>query len=71
MNGRSLVTMEVLCRADPDLRGVWVLNHPDLPSESLGRRRIGHRQQIVHTGPRQFIAYRANTGKLQRRTSRH
>jgi hypothetical protein len=28
---RGLVTKEALCRADPDLWGVWVGDHPDLP----------------------------------------
>jgi hypothetical protein len=29
--GRGLVTMEVICRANLDLRGAWVGNHPGLP----------------------------------------
>jgi hypothetical protein len=31
MSGRGLVTMEVLCRADPDQWGAWVGDHPGLP----------------------------------------
>jgi hypothetical protein len=28
---RGFVTKEALCRADPDLWGAWVANHPGLP----------------------------------------
>ena len=30
---RGFVTKEALCRADPDLWGAWVDNHPGLPGE--------------------------------------
>src|SRR5271157_1867871 len=31
--GSSIVTKEVLCRVDPDLRGAWVGDHPGLPGQ--------------------------------------
>ena len=36
----GFVTMEVSCRTYPDLWGVWVGNHPDLPGRSTGRPRL-------------------------------